>query len=572
MKIFFKAIVFSVIFLNYSVITAQDIELNWAKAMGGTTSDYGNSISTDASGNVYTTGAFFGTVDFDPSAGTYNLTPAGGGGIDIFIQKLDASGNFLWAKAMGGTSEDIGYSISTDDSGNIYTTGYFQGTADFDPSAGTYNLTSAGSRDIFIQKLDASGNLVWAKAMGGTSYDYGYSISTDASGNVYTTGFFQDLADFDPSAGTYNLTSAGSRDIFIQKLDASGNLLWAKAMGGTSDDYGYSISTDASGNVYITGYFEGTVDFDPSAGTYNLTSAGYSDIFIQKLDASGNLLWAIAMGGTSYDEGYSISTDGSGNVYITGSFKGTVDFDPSAGTYNLTSAGSYDIFIQKLDASGNLLWAKAMGGTSYDEGFSISTDASGNSYTTGTFTGTVDFDPSAGTYNLTSASSGDIFIQKLDASGNLVWAKAMGGTLIDCGKSISTDASGNVYTTGTFWETVDFDPSASTYNLTSAGDTDIFVAKYTQTGTGISDLSTNGISIYPNPTNGKFNLTVLNDAVSVKNIEITNIIGKAVLSFSNFQISEFSNYEIDLSDFENGIYIISIQTDKEVFTTKIIKE
>jgi hypothetical protein len=473
---FFKTLVFFVFLLNYSVLTAQD--LDWAKAMGGSSRDIGFSITTDASGNVYTTGIFQGTADFDPSLGTTTLTSAGS--YDIFIQKLDASGNFVWAKAMGGTSYDEGKSITTDASGNVYTTGFFEKTADFDPSAGTTNLTSAGFRDIFIQKLDASGNLLWAKAMGGTSDDEGNSITTDASGNVYTTGNFYGTVDFHSLVGATNLTSAGSHDIFIQKLNASGDFVWAKAMGGTTNnDKGWSITTDASGNVYTTGYFAGTADFDPSSGTTNLTSAGNGDIFIQKLDTSGNLLWAKAMGGAYYDFGRSISTDASGNVYTSGIFNGTADFDPSSGTTNLTSAGSYDIFIQKLDASGNFVWAKAMGGASYDHGMSITTDAYGNVYTTGSFEGTVDFDPSAGTTNLTSAGSYDIFIQKLDASGNLVWAKAMGGTSSDEGQSITTDASGNVYTTGSFVGKADFDPSSGTTTLTSAaGYYDIFVAKY----------------------------------------------------------------------------------------------
>jgi len=564
--IFFKTIIFFVFLLNYSVLTAQDFV--WAKAMGGTSDDYGNSITTDASGNVYTTGYFRGTADFDPSAGTTNLTSAGE--YDIFIQKLDASGNLLWAKAMGGTSSDKGNSISTDASGNVYTTGYFLGTADFDPSGGTTTLTSAGGYDIFILKLDASGNLLWAKAMGGTSYDYGMSITTDASGYVYTSGYFYGTADFDPSSGTTNLTSAGEYDIFIQKLDAFGNLLWAKAMGGTSTDTGYSITTDASGNVYTTGFFQGTADFDPSAGTTNLTSAGSSDIFIQKLDASGTLIWAKRMGGTSFDYGNSITTDASGNVYTTGYFKETADFDPSSGTTDLTSAGSYDIFIQKLDASGDFVWAKAMGGTSTDIGYSITTDASGNVYTTGFFQGTADFDPSAGTTNLTSAGSSDIFIQKLDASGTLIWAKAMGGISGDYGMSITTDAYGNVYTTGTFQGTADFDPSVGTTNLTSAGEYDIFVAKYTQSGLSVSDFSVSGISIYPNPTNSK--LTIDNEGLTIKNIEITDLTGKTLKSFSNIPIEQFSNYEIDLSHFVNGIYLLSMQTDKEIFTTKIVKE
>ncbi len=187
---------------------------------------------------------------------------------------------------MGGSDNDEGSSITVDGSGNVYTTGFFQGTADFDPGAGTTSLTSADSSDIFISKLDASGNFLWAKRMGETYEDRGRSIEIDGSGNVYTTGFFGGTADFDPGAGTSNLTSAGSSDIFISKLDASGNFLWAKRIGGTDIDWGLFIVVDSSDNVYTTGYFAGTADFDPGAGTTNLSVVGAWDVFISKLSAA----------------------------------------------------------------------------------------------------------------------------------------------------------------------------------------------------------------------------------------------------------------------------------------------
>ncbi len=560
-KFYFKAIVFAVILLNYSVGTAQGIVLNWAIGIGGTGADVGNSITTDAYGNTYTIGNFSGTLDFDPSPkGTYNLTSAGG--TDIFIQKLDANGNFVWAKRMGGTSDDAVTSIIIKGT-NIYTTGYFQKTVDFNPSSATFNITSAGLSDIFIQKLDVNGNFVWAKAMGGPDWDVGNSISTDEDGNIYTTGGFIDKVDFDPSEGTYNLTSAsGYYDIFIQKLTSSGNLIWAKAMGGMSSDVGYSIITDAYGNTYTTGSFSGTADFDPSAGTYNLTSAGSYDIVIQKLDASGNFVWAKRMGGTDWDGCYSISTDDSGNVYTTGFFWRTADFDPSDGTYNLTSAGSTDIFIQKLDANGNFVWAKALGGIYTDIAYSISTDPSGNIYTAGSFQGTADFDPSTHTYYLTSAGSIDIFIQKLDANGNFVWAKRMGGTSDDAGTSISTNASNKIYITGYFNETADFDQFVTTTKLTSAGGPDIFIAKYTQTSTGISDLSINGISIYPNPTSGIVHIYTGNQ--KIKRIKLFNSEGQLIQEY-------FAN-DFSVSNFPDGVYLIKIETDNLILTRKLIKQ
>ncbi|PIY02151.1 MAG: hypothetical protein COZ21_15675, partial [Bacteroidetes bacterium CG_4_10_14_3_um_filter_31_20] len=390
-----------------------------------------------------------------------------------------------WAKGMGGTSNDYGRSIALDASGNVYTAGYFYGTADFDPGAEIYNLTSAGSADIFISKSDSSGNFVWAKSMGGTNYDIGNSIALDASGNVYTTGIFYGTADFDPGTGTANLTSVGNGNIFISKLDASGNFVYAKSVGGTNGNEGFSIAIDTSGNVYTTGYFYGTADFDPGAGIFYLTSvsASYSDIFISKLDTSGDFVYAKSMGGTNYDISNSIALDASGNIYSTGYFQGTSDFDPGVGTFNLTSADSAaDIFISKLDASGNFVWAKQIGGTDYDYGRSMSLDASGNVYTTGDFYGTVDFDPGAGTFNLTSGSGAAIFISKLDASGNFVYAKSMGGTNSNLGLSIAIDTSGNVYTTGWLEGTTDFDPGVETFNLTSTGGFDIFISKLSPSG------------------------------------------------------------------------------------------
>jgi hypothetical protein len=322
----------------------------WAKSMGGTGDDTGNAIATDNNGNVYTTGEFNGTVDFDPGAGTSNLTS--NGNVDVFIQKLDANGNFQWATNVGGVNPDRGFGITTDATGNVYTTGLFVGTVDFDPGAGALNLTST-QLDAFIQKLDANGNLVWAKSMGGSSWDVGQSICIDANGNVLTTGYFSTTADFDPGAGVANITATGGRDIFIQKLDVDGNFIWVKKMGGTSDDFGYSIDTDAQGNVYSTGEFSSTADFNPGTATLNLTSSGFSDIYYQKLDENGNFIWAVKIGGISIEIGQAITIDAAGDILCTGYFGDEIDFNTGPGVTNLLAVGgNSEVYIQKF-ASGN---------------------------------------------------------------------------------------------------------------------------------------------------------------------------------------------------------------------------
>ncbi len=463
---------------------SQVTSFEWSNQIGNSSDDFGKAITTDASGNVYTTGFFSGTVDFDPSAGTTNLIATGT--IDVFISKFDASGNFVWAKNFGGTGSNEGLSIAIDGSGDVYTTGYFQGTADFDPGAGTNNITSSGTGDLYILKLNSSGNFVWAISVGGTNFDEGNSITFDGSGNIYTTGYFQGTVDFDPGVGTNNLVSAGAADIFVLKLSSVGNFIWAKNMGGTGSSYGFgqSISLDGTGNSYVTGSFQGAIDFDPGAGTNNLASAGNEDIFVLKLDGSGNFVWAKRIGSSTGDGGSSLALDASGNVYTTGYFQGTVDFDPGAGTNNLTSGSSGDAFISKLDGAGNFLWAKQMGGAAFTYGDGIVLDTYGNVYTTGylSYGGAIDFDPGAGTSNLTAVGNQDMFTVKLDNAGNFVWVRQIsaGASTNTTSEGITLDGDNNIYTTGLFNGTTDFNEEAGTYNLTSSGGYDIFIHKMSQ--------------------------------------------------------------------------------------------
>jgi hypothetical protein len=404
------------------------------------------------------------------------------------------SQNLQWAKRMGGKSSEEGNSIVVDHSGNIYTTGYFQGKADFDPGVGADTLTSNGSADIYISKLDSSGNLVWSKRIGGSGIDIGWSIALDASGNVYTTGYFSGTADFDPGPGTYNLISNGSFDVFILKLNASGGFVWAKSFGGINEDEGQSIVVDASGNVYTTGFYFGTVDFNPGTGISNLTSVGSIDIYILKLDASGNFVWAKSIGGAQQDLGESITLDALGNIYTTGAFMDSVDFDPGPGAYKLFGV-FVNAFILKLDNSGNFIWAKNIGGIGQDQGTSIQVDASGMVYTLGMYEDIVDFDPNAGTFNQTSLGDWDMFILKLDGSGNFVWAKSIGSDTLDIGYSLALDPLANVYITGYFSKTISL-VRGSLYNRhKSVGNSDVFILKSDSSGKFVWGTSFGGTQI-----------------------------------------------------------------------------
>lgn len=522
----------------------------WAKQLGSGTNSDGHSVAVDASGNVYTVGTFFGTADFNPGTGVYNLTS--NGSYDAFISKLDASGNFVWAKKIGGINNDDAFSIKISTIGNIYVTGYFADVVDFDPGTGILNLTSFGGEDIFILKLNTAGNFIWAKNMGGVFNDNGYGITIDGTENSCITGFYSDTADFDPGVGIFNLNPKGSKDVFICKLDPSGNLIWANGMGGTLDDVANSVVGDASSNIYITGYFRDTIDFDPGSGVSVSSSFGGEDIFILKFDSFGNLLWAKNIGGASNDTGYSLALDASGNVYSTGWFAVGVDFDPGAGTANLNATGApgpTDVFILKLDSLGNYVMAKNMGGTSSELGLSVITDFAENIYITGNFIGTADFDPGVGVSNLVALGVYDVFITKLDNVGNFVWAKSVGSTSYDSGRSITLDASGKIYVCGYFQGAADFNPGSGVYNLFPVGSSDVFVLKWSQSLTGVDEdvFFNHSILIYPNPTSN--NLTI--ETTKPTNISIVNLLGQELFN-SKIEKSQ----TIDVSFLSNGIYFV----------------
>lgn len=526
----------------------------WVKSAGGTSSDAGISIATDASGNVYATGAFFSpSVTF----GTITLTNAGAPTDDMFIVKYDASGNVLWASSAGGTSNEEGYSVMVDVSGNVYVMGGFNGTA---ITFGTDTLTGAGTWDMFIVKYDAVGNVLWAKSAGGINMDWGGSIALDALGNVYVTGAFHNTVTF----GTTVLTNVDpfDYDIFIVKYDISGNVLWAKSASGIDNDYGDRIVTDALGNAYMTGKFD-----SPSLifGTDTLTNAnqGYYDIFIAKYDSSGNVLWAKSSGGMSSEYVIGITEDGLGNIYTTGKFESPI---VTFGTDTLTNVGFYsDIFIAKYDGSGNVVWAESFGGISLDEGNSIASDAAGNVYVTGSFySPTISFGSNTLT-NISNLGYADFFITKFDASGNVLWANSAGGTSNDLGYGVDEDALGNIYVTGGYGTTVIF--GADT--LTAVGSsTDFFIAKLGMP-IGINEWrDEETISLFPNPATNE--LTIENSRLKTKKVEIYSSVGEKI--FEKHLSSDIRHLSISVADFPPGIYFITVtdQAGNKV-TKKVVK-
>jgi len=453
-----KIITAIIISLIHISVNAQGPNWLWAKSAGGIGGDRVSKTTTDASGNVYVTG-FYDSPSI--TFGTTTLTNLGGGN-DMYIVKYAASGNVLWAKGAGGSGIDLSRSISTDNAGNVYLTGHSSS-----PSIvfGTFTLTNVGSSDIFIVKYDPSGNVLWAKNEGSTGNDYGYSIATDTFNNVYVTGSYDSPS---LTLGTYTLTNTGGTDLFIVKYDATGNLLWAKSEGGTSWDYGHNNTTDAFGNVYVTGYFaSSSITF----GAFTLTNAGSYDMYIVKYDSLGNVLWAKIAGSIGDDEVWSTTTDAAGNVYLTGFYSSP---SISFGSTTLNNAGNEDAFVVKYDAAGNVMWAKGIGGTGYDESWGSTTDAAGNVYVTGFYSFSISFGATILTNPDNSGNTADLFMVKYDASGNTLWATGSESLGDDFANSPATDAAGNIYVTGSYnYSMINFGSTS----LTGSGNYDMFIAK-----------------------------------------------------------------------------------------------
>lgn len=554
----------TILCISFFNASAQDFE--WVKHFEGTdhgAHSLGLAVVTDHEGNIYSTGYFEGTLDFDAGVGESNLTTTGGG--DAYIHKMDSDGNLIWVKQIVGTSRSLGRSIAVDHTGAVYVTGYFLGTVDFDPGAGVNNLVcSTDHSDVFILKLDTDGDFEWVKQITGSHYDSGRQLKVDGAGNVYTIGFFYGGGvDFDPGPLTSTLSSHGGNDIYVQKLDTDGNFVWARNMGGSDVDEGYGIDVDADGNVYVTGFFVGEADFAPVLGEVGMYAYGREDAFVQKLDAAGNHVWIRGLGGALEEGGRGVAVDTSGNVYTVGYFVGTTDFKFGVGSVELTAVGQVDIFVHKMDNDGTLLWVKQLGGNSNEYPHSIALDSTGNAYITGYFQETVDFDPNEDTTALTVEGERDVFICKMSPTGELFWAKNMGGTSRDESFSIALDGTGGIYTTGYFQETVDFDPSdLGTATKTATGSRDIFIQKMQDNATDVGGFdfkNTVDFKIYPNPAS---DMITIQSEQTFDRIEIVDLSGKVVLRTNDLNIKT--------NELTKGIYLVKVFSNGETCVKKIV--
>lgn len=444
-----------------------DGAVQWVARIASTGLEYGYDAETDASGNLYVIGAGGAATitAFSSNGNAFATTLASLGLGDVFLVKYDTNGNVQWFARLGTTAADIGYGIATDSSGNVYITGQ-TGAATFtsfsaNGAAFSPTLANSGGNDCFIVKYDTNGNVLWNARVASAGGDIGYSIATDSSGSAYVCSQYTGNATAFNANGTSFATTApliGSVDTCIVKYDTNGTVQWFARLGSsTAAEIPYAISTDSSGNVYVTGLGQGIVTVFNASGTQfgtTIPNTNNNDAIIIKYNTNGVVQWVTRIAGSGDDRPYGIVSDSVGNFYVTGRFAGQPlsIYGQSMGLFSsIPNAGAQDAFIVKYNTNGAPQWVGRIASTGIDFGYSTTTDSSGNVYATGYGSGTVTaFNANGTAFATTIPNSGgsDAYVVKYDTSGNVQWLARLAGTSNDVGLAIVADSTGSVYITG----------------------------------------------------------------------------------------------------------------------------
>ncbi|NBS69642.1 hypothetical protein EBT31_12120, partial [bacterium] len=396
------------------VISLPAVSDAWSRspisAEVSTTSSYGEAVTADNNGNTFQAVVYKGSISF----GSHTVNAASPTTYAYAIVKFNSEGDAQWVANAGSGIGNIS-GMAADNNGNLYMTGWFSGSITF----GSTTLTSVGTSDVLVVKLNNSGAWVWAKRFGGTGDSKGGGIDTDAAGNVYVNGSFRSM-----TIDSTVLTSVGLDDLFVMKLDSTGSFIWVSKVGGTGNEYiqptGNNLAVDTAGNSYVVG--DAGVDPVTVNGT-TLTGSGGADLLIAKFDSSGAAIWGARAGSTLSDQMNGVVIDAQGNAFITGLIRGTATF----GSTTLTSYGARDGFIAKINSAGVWQWATSFGSAGNEYVYGVAVDQEGGPAIVGSFTSTF----TIGATTLTTSGRDDGLVAKWNSSGAFQWAKTAGGTGAD---------------------------------------------------------------------------------------------------------------------------------------------
>ena len=525
----------------------QPINFVWAKDLGGKGANSSVGIAKDATGNLYITGEFVGTRDF----GTFTLTSVGSA--DIFVAKYTPTGTCLWA-TRGGYAFSQAYGGKIAVSGNdVFVTGSFLNLLEF---VGGLGVSSTGNKDIFVAGFDATtGTCTFVEKAGSAANDVGLGIEAAAGGGFFLCGSYSGTATF--GSQTITCSSGGDSDLFYAKYAATGICSWVYGLGNTLMDAATSIKELPSGDILLTGSYQGSVQF--GAGT-TLTSVGFSDLFLAKFNSNGQFTWATSGGCIkSNDGGQGISFDPLGNIYVAGFIGDTATF----GNVVIINSGGINVLVAKFNSTGNCLWAKTGGNIVDDIAYDIATDFGGSSYVTGYLNGNCFF----GSTPVNGVNYVDIFIAKYDFTGLLRWITRVGGSDIDKGRSILLNANGFCYVAGEFADVAVF---GSTGLTAPTGVTGIFLTRMGGGTVGINEIESTPISIYPNPSSDYIQLDLQKITDAAFTLSLFSLDGKQAQMQTLTQTDAVAGYKLDLKNMASGTYLLKLETSKGDFSNTVV--
>ncbi|CAA6817179.1 MAG: Unknown protein [uncultured Aureispira sp.] len=501
MKTYFLLFLLS---LLSNLVYSQALSAEWVKSIPGDAFEQNSSIAQAPCGDIYTVGFFQGS-SFGP---LNNL-----GSEDGFISKYNEQGQLVWVKQLAGSSADRINGITIGSDNEIYIVGEFRGTVRYNSDS----LVSFDQLDVLVAKIDSAGHFQWATSATGWGYESAYDISLSPNGNLLVTGYYENNLDF----GSFSLLANNLRDVFIMALDQQGNPLWLESLSGPSVEYGRSIATDTSNNIYLTGVFR---DFlYPNGGT--LSGFGSYDAFLAKYDPTGQLLWIKAMGGPSADEGYCVNVDPKQDIVLVGWYDRSMLID----TLTLNGSKEEDGFAAKFSPNGDLIWGLPLAGSFDERVYAVDFDANNDIYLLGTVDSLLVIDGDSLTNRHLNRPT-DIFVIKLDEEANYQWGQTLGHYYNDFCYDLVVQDPTTLFVVGSFQDTSIF----VTDTLISQVGYDIFVGKFNiDTTVSVRQIPNQAqsevtqIKLYPNPAvKGKSTLAyTLNQASDVV-ISVYDLLGQ----------------------------------------------
>lgn len=561
------------IFLLFNIFNKLDAQnLEWVKDVGGNNQITIRAIDSDKNGNIYTIGVFEGAQDFDPSSSGFVLTPNNLGYKDIFIQKLNKNGQFVWAKSIGGVNTNYCKTIKTSDDGGFYLAGHFRDSLDFDPSINVNMLYAQSRDDGYIAKFDSIGNLLWVNGLHGTINTRVLNLDIDKSDNLIVSGSFDNHFSYGSINGPDSISTGNRSDVFVLKINPNGNWIWGKSYGGSSFVSGSSLTTDYQDNIFLSGSFENSIDFDPSSSVFQKTAKGTYDVYILKLDPTGNFNWVKTLESTFSAENTDIQINDS-SLYISGFFADTLDMDPGISNYPLFSSGNFDSFILKLDNQGNFIWAKSIIGINGSYANRLSFNNANEVLIAGDYFGICDFDPdSSSSFNLTSNGGLDLYFLKLSNNGDFISVVSIGGMGYEYLTDMDRTAGNEFVYTGSFGSnTIDFDPQAGVTTVITNGQFNFYTLKLRDSSMAVGILNklkikSSKYAAYPNPV--KEYIQIINPYSEQVTMVIFNLNGQIVLE--GF-ILKNGNNQVPF-DFPRGNYFVQLTSNNETEVIKFIKD